>query len=150
MRTLGVVIPCYRQERFLPRTVAALDRIPAGWAADGVLVMAATGGGLITSPAPPFEPGPESGWRTLRPAESRGGAPLTPGAARMHGLAACGGDWVLFVDADVEVDAAWLARALETIDAAEREGEASRLAGLWGRIEEWFIDGIDERRGSPD
>jgi hypothetical protein len=97
-------------------------------------------------------------WRVLEPgagASAGARAPLTPGAARMAGLAACEGEWVLFVDADVEVEAAWLARALERIGSgapadalAARSGP--RLAGLWGRIEEWFIDEDGERPGSPD
>ena len=155
MRTLGIVIPCYRQERFLPRTLAALDRLPKGLRADGVLVMAAPLGesiGVIPPRPSEWDAAPAgTAWRTLRPVESRGGAPLTPGAARMAGLAACGGDWILFVDADVEVDRVWLASALETIEAAERDdADRSRLAGLWGRIEEWFVDGGGERRGSHD
>src|SRR5262249_36448857 len=39
--SLGVVIPCYRQERFLPRTVAALEQALAGRTWRGVLVLAA-------------------------------------------------------------------------------------------------------------
>ena len=62
----------------------------------------------------------------------------------MLGFAACGGDWVLFADADVEVEKGWLERAIET---AARE---PALGGLWGRIEEWFVDGAGERRGSRD
>jgi cellulose synthase/poly-beta-1,6-N-acetylglucosamine synthase-like glycosyltransferase len=129
--TLGVVIPCYRQERFVPRTVEGRS-----WR--GVLVRA----------APASEPLPALGpaWTVIAPPVSR---PLTPGAARMLGFAACGGEWVLFVDADVEVEAAWLERALAT--AAREPG----LGGLWGRIEEWFVAGRGEpaervRRGSPD
>ena len=41
--TLGVVIPCYRQERFLPRTIDALERALAGRDWRGVLVLAAPG-----------------------------------------------------------------------------------------------------------
>ena len=132
--TLGVVIPCYRQERFLPRTVAALERALAGREWRGVLVLSAPG-----PEGPPADLSPH--WRVLRPAAAR---PLTPGAARNAGLAACGGTWVLFVDADVEVDAAWIARALELADADPA------VAGAWGRLEEWFVDGAAERPGSPD
>ena len=42
--TLGVVIPCYRQERFLPRTVAALEAALADREWRGVLVLAAAEG----------------------------------------------------------------------------------------------------------
>src|SRR5262249_39210975 len=58
--------------------------------------------------------------------------------------AACGGSWVLFADADVEVERAWLERAL-AVAAGEPE-----LAGAWGRIEEWFVDGARERPGVRD
>lgn len=131
--TLGIVVPCYRQERFLPRTVAALEAALAGRDWRGALVLA----------APREEsalPALTARWQVVRPAAAR---PLTPGAARNAGFAACGGEWVLFADADVEVEAAWLARALGAT------GETG-LAGLWGRIEEWFVDGRGERPGSRD
>ena len=74
-----------------------------------------------------------------------GARPLTPGAARNLGLAACGGAWVLFVDADMEVNAAW-------VDARARRSTARtpRLAGIWGRLEEWFVDAAGERPGARD
>lgn len=138
---LGVVIPCYRQERFLARTVAALEQALAAREWRGVIVLSAPAPGR--APLPALSPR----WSVIAPPVSR---PLTPGAARMLGLAACDGDWVLFADADVEVERAWLDRALDT---AARE---PALAGLWGRIEEWFVEdeGGDApgamRRGSPD
>lgn len=131
--TLGVVIPCYRQERFLPRTVAALESALAGRDWRGVLVLAAPEGSSL--------PALSERWRVLRAANAR---PLTPGAARNAGFAACGGAWVLFVDADVEVEPAWIERALAV--AASDAG----VAGLWGRLEEWFVDGARERAGARD
>jgi len=132
--TLGVAIPCYRQERFLPRTLAALELALNGRDWRGVLVLA--------SPRDSGELPPLSAhWDVRRPAVSR---PLTPGAARNLGFESCGGDWVLFVDADVEVQPAWIRRALEVA-----AGEAPP-AGMWGRLEEWFVDGAIERPGHPD
>jgi len=139
VNTLGVVIPCYAQERFLARTLAALREPPAGWSVSGALVLAA--------PAASELPALDPSWRVIA-APANASRPLTPGAARMRGLAACAGPWVLFVDADVEVDAAWLAAALARVTRAD--AEAPRLGGLWGRIEEWFVDGARERAGSPD
>lgn len=130
--TLGVVIPCYRQERFLPRTVAALEAALAGRDWRGVIVLAAPGGDEL--------PAPGANWQVLRAAGAR---PLTPGAARNAGFAACGGAWVLFVDADVELAPDWPARAL----AATGD---ERVGGLWGRLEEWFTDAAGERPGAPD
>ncbi len=130
---IGVVIPCYRQERFLPRTVAALEEALAGRDWGGVLVRSAPD----TAPLPALSPH----WTVLAPPV---GEPLTPGAARMLGFAACTGDWVLFTDADVEVRAPWVERAL-TVAAA-----TPGLGGLWGRIEEWFVDGAGERPGMRD
>ena len=129
-----MVVPCYRQERFLPRTLAAIERALAGREWAGALVISAP-----SADAPPAMPSPQ--WTVIAPPVTR---PLTPGAARMLGFAACGGEWVLFVDADVELDAEWVARALET---AARE---PALGGLWGRLEEWFVDGDREWPGSPD
>jgi hypothetical protein len=132
---LGVVVPCYRQERFLARTVAALERALAGRTWAGVLVMAA--------PAEAGELPPLSAhWAVLRPRAAR---PLTPGAARNLGLAANDMPWVLFVDADVEVDEPWLSHALAEADRADET-----LGGMWGRLEEWFVDGAGERMANRD
>jgi hypothetical protein len=135
--TLGVVIPCYRQERFLPRTVAALEDALAGREWRGVLVLSASDGEAERPPLGPH-------WSVVRAADAPGSRPLTPGAARNAGFAASGGTWVLFVDADVEVERAWIERAF-----AEIAREPS-LAGAWGRIEEWFVDGDGERPGVQD
>lgn len=134
--TIGVVIPCYRQERWLPRTLAALERALAGRAWRGALVIAAPGGPL---------PALSERWRVIAPPTS---VPLTPGAARMLGFSACGGDWVLFVDADVAVESAWVDRALSIVESATAAREP--LAGMFGRLEEWFEDVAIERAGSPD
>lgn len=133
---LGVVIPCYRQERYLARTLAAVERALAGCDWRGALVIAAP-----ADPPPPLS----ERWSLIAPPVS---APLTPGAARMLGFSACGGDWVVFVDADVELDSDWVARAIATAEAARSSDPA--LAGLGGRLEEWFEDGSGQRRGSPD
>lgn len=131
--TIGVVVPCYRQETHLARTLAAIERALEGVEWSGALVMATPD----HAPLPPLSPR----WRVIAPPVA---SPLTPGAARMLGFAACGGDWVLFPDADVEVDAAWLAAALAL---AAREPS---LGGIGGRIEEWFTLDGREWRGSPD
>jgi len=134
---LGVVIPCYRQERFLGRTLAALERSLAGRDWLGVLVLAAADGGTTLPERSPH-------WRVLRAAAGSGTRPLTPGAARNAGFEACGGAWVLFVDADVEVEGAWIDRACR-VAATD-----VTVAGLWGRIEEWFEDGHAVRAGGRD
>lgn len=131
--TPAVVIPCHRQERYLPRTVAAVERALEGRAWHGVLVRA----GPSREPLPALS----ERWQVLSPPVAR---PLTPGAARMLGWSACVGDWVLFLDADVEVDAAWLAEAIEVA------GRSPSLGGLGGRLEEWFVTPEGERAGSRD
>jgi len=136
---LGVVVPCYRQERFLPRTVAAIERALAGVDWRGALVCAAPDGGPL--------PELSAQWRVLSPPIPH---PLTPGAARMLGFASVGGPWVLFVDADVEVDPVWTAEALAVAARAPAEGGSPTLGGLWGRLEEWFVDAAGERPGSRD
>jgi len=136
---IGVVVSCYRQERFLARTVAALEHALEGEDWQGVLECAAPS----DQPLPP-----RSGrWQVISsfdPATRRSLRPLTPGAGRMLGFAACGGDWVLFADSDMELDAAWVRAIIET--AAREPG----LAGIGGRIEEWFVDGPVERPGKHD
>jgi len=136
---VGVVVSCYRQERFLSRTVAALERALDGRDWQGILEVAVPSG----EPLPALS----DRWRVLSafdPATRRPGRPLTPGAGRMLGFAACGGDWVLFADSDVEVEAAWVR---EAIALAAREPS---LAAVFGRIDEWFVDGGRERPGQPD
>jgi len=136
---LGVVVSCYRQERFLATTVAGIERALEGRDWQGVLEFAAPS----DQPPPPLS----ARWRVLASYDPATGRPrrlLTPGAGRMLGFEACGGDWVLFVDSDVELDAEWVSAAIET---ASREPE---LAGIGGRVEEWFVDGGGERPGKPD
>ena len=131
--TIGAVVPCFRQERHLPRTLAAIERALEGHAWRGALVLA----------APDHAPLPalSSRWQTIAPPVSR---PLTPGAARNLGLAALSEDWLLFVDADLEVDPVWVDEALRV---AAREPQ---IGGLWGRVEEWFADDRGERPGARD
>ncbi len=134
-----MVVSCYRQERFLARTVAALERALEGRDWQGVLEFA----------LPPGEALPPRGgrWRVLVSHDAAAGRttrPLTPGGGRMAGFRACGGEWVLFVDSDMELDRAWVDAAVAT---AERE---PGLGGLGGRIEEWFVDGSGERPGKRD
>jgi hypothetical protein len=134
---VGVVVPCHRQEAHLPRTLAALERSLAGRDWSGVLSESAT---------PAATPALSDHWRAVGPAVGAEG-PCTPGAGRMRGLAAVVGDWVLFVDADVEVAPDWVATALAVAAASGPDG---RLAGIGGRLEEWFRDARGERPGSPD
>ncbi len=134
--TVGVVIPCFRQERWLPRTLTALERSLAAHDWRGILVVSGPGGSL---------PALSGSWRVIAPPSA---VPLTPGAARMLGFSACGGEWVLFVDADVAVEPAWVERALAEVQRAAAGGE--RLAGVFGRLEEWFEDHGVERPGSRD
>jgi GT2 family glycosyltransferase len=62
----------------------------------------------------------------------------------MLGCAAVEGEWVLFVDADTEVDAGWVARAL-----AGAPGEPT-VVGYGGRIEERVTDGVRDWAGASD
>jgi|SRR5262245_32041566 len=137
--TVGVVVSCYRQERFLPRTVAALEVALAQEDWHGVLELA------VHSDEP--LPGLSPHWEVVSafdPVTGRPGRLLTPGAGRMLGFAHAGGDWVLFADSDIEVQAEWVRAALAL--AAREPG----LAAVFGRIEEWFVDGAIERPGQPD
>ncbi|MFI5370537.1 MAG: glycosyltransferase family 2 protein [Candidatus Eisenbacteria bacterium] len=133
--TLGVVVPCHRQEERLPRTLAAVELALTGHAWRGAVVL----GGRADPRAPlPVTTMP---WQVLAPPRGLAG---TPGAARMLGFAAVPGEWVLFVDADTEVDVDWVKRAL----AATETGE--RVAGYGGRIEERVTDGARDWAGDPD
>ena len=126
---IGVVVSCYRQERFLARTVAAIEQALEGEDWHGVLEFATPS----EAPLPPRS----DRWQVISSFDARTGQtrrPLTPGAGRMVGFAACGGDWVLFVDSDVEVDRSWMRAAIATAT------RAADLAGIGGRIEEWFVD----------
>jgi glycosyltransferase involved in cell wall biosynthesis len=132
--TIGVVVPCYRQDLHLPRTIAALERALAGTPWRGVLVLTGPGDAaprLLSAP-----------WTALAPPA---GSVTTPGASRMLGFAAVPGDWVLFVDADTELDAGWAARALAAAAAAEPS-----VAGFGGRLEEWNDVRSGPRPGDPD
>ena len=137
--TIGVVVSCYRQERFLARTVTAIEAALAGEAWQGVLELAVRSGDPL--------PALSDRWRVVSafdPVAQRPGRPLTPGAGRMLGFAACGGEWVLFADSDIELEPAWMRAAIATA------GREPGLAAVFGRIEEWFVDGAGARRGQPD
>jgi len=139
MNGLGVVISCYRQERYLSRTVQALERALEGRDWHGVLEIAAPS----SAPLPALT----AHWTVIASTDPSTGTlrrALTPGAGRMTGFRACGGEWVLFLDSDMELDRAWVDAAL---DRAAREPS---LAGIGGRIEEWFTDGAAERPGKHD
>ena len=134
---IGVVVSCYRQERFLPRTIAAIERALEGRDWQGVLELA----------VPSAQPLPalSARWRVVCAFDAstgRPGRPLTPGGGRMLGFAESGGEWVLFADSDLEIDAGWMRAAIET---AERE---PALAAIFGRLEEWFLEGDAERPGN--
>ena len=137
---IGVVVSCYRQERFLARTVAAIETAFAGEDWQGVLEMAVLSG----EPLPPLS----ERWRVVSafdPATRRSGRPLTPGGGgRMLGFASCGGEWVLFADSDVEMETAWVRAAIALA------GREPAVAAVFGRLEEWFVDGGRERPGNPD
>ena len=137
--TFGVVVSCYRQERFLSGTVRALEAAFAGEEWHGVLEFAAPS----DVPLPPLG----ERWSVLHSYDPATGAPrrpLTPGAGRMMGFDACGGEWVLFVDSDVEIDADWVRAAIAT---AQRE---PGVGGIGGRLEEWFVAGERTWRNHPD
>ena len=133
--TLGVVVPCHRQEEHLPRTVTALERALAGHAWRGVIVLG--GRDDDRAPRPVFGPS----WQVLAPPAGVAG---TPGAARMLGFAAVEGAWTLFVDADTEVNADWVGHALAATAADPR------VAGYGGRIEERVFAGALDWAGDPD
>ncbi|MGH7741839.1 MAG: glycosyltransferase family 2 protein, partial [Candidatus Eiseniibacteriota bacterium] len=139
MSALGVVISCYRQERYLERTIRALEPALEGRDWHGVLE--------IASPSDAPLPALSARWTVISstdPVTHQVRRALTPGAGRMTAFRACGGDWVLFLDSDMQLDRAWVDAALDT---AARE---PLLAGLGGRIEEWFEDGSTERPGKHD
>jgi hypothetical protein len=138
--TVAVVVPCWRQERLLARTVAALESALAG---------AGEWRGVIVRAAPDAAPLPAlpARWQVLSPPVAR---PLTPGAARMLGFGATDAPWTLFVDADVELQPEWTAALLARIASAP-----ASAGGFGGRIEEWFVapgdDGaVHARMGSSD
>jgi hypothetical protein len=137
--TLGVVVSCYRQERWLAGTIAALEAALGGHDWQGVLEFAAP------SDAP--LPALDRRWRLLRSYDAATGAPrrrLTPGAGRMAGFRACAGEWVLFLDSDVALEPAWLEAAL-ALGRAE-----ARIGGVGGRLEEWFREGEQTRLNAAD
>ena len=131
--TIGVVIPCFHQESWLEPTLAALERALAGRGWAGALVLSDSTHGAL--------PALGERWRVIGMASPRG---TTPGASRMIGFEAVGGDWVLFVDADVEVERDWLDRAVEVA------GRDESLVGIGGRLEEWMSDGRRRWLGSTD
>lgn len=128
--SVGVVVSCYRQDRWIGRTAASIECALEGEDWRGVLEFVAP------SDDPPLALSPR--WQVLRSWDPATGAPrraLTPGAGRMAGLAACPGDLVLFSDSDMELDREWTTAALECV---RRE---RGVAGVGGRLEEWFEQG---------
>jgi hypothetical protein len=127
---IGVVVSCYRQERFLARTLSAVERALEGEDWQGVLELA----------VPSDEPlhaltAHGQAISAFDPTTRKPGRPLTPGAGRMLGFAACGGDWVLFMDSDVELDSRWMRAAIAAGPLSPTLQEsARRLDALIARL----------------
>ncbi|MFD2645078.1 glycosyltransferase family 2 protein [Pseudomonas japonica] len=102
MTRVGIVIPMFNESRHIGRTLTALRRastdagvecqvivVDNGSSDDGPRIARALGAEVLCLPG------------------------LSIGALRNRGAAACDGDWLAFVDADIEVPESWLSRLFE-------------------------------------
>ena len=102
MNRLGIVIPMFNEARHIGRTLTAARRaadeaglecelivVDNGSSDDGPRIARALGARVLNVPG------------------------LSIGALRNRGAAACDGDWLAFLDADIEVPEHWLSRLLD-------------------------------------
>jgi hypothetical protein len=120
---LGVGVAAFGHDASLGRTLTGIDAAlaEAGIVPVARVVSSADGSGQAEPIAT------EHGWSFRR---SSAGAPRGLAAAREAARRACGGDAQLLVDGDVELQAGWIAAAVEQLRAAES------LAGVGGAVDE--------------
>jgi GT2 family glycosyltransferase len=80
----------------------------------------------------------------IRLVELRLDAPLSPALGRLVGQQVTRSRYILFVDGDTEISAAWVREALAYLDAHPR------VAGVDGKLPETYYEGTQVVGGSPD
>jgi GT2 family glycosyltransferase len=80
----------------------------------------------------------------IRLVELRPDAPLSPALGRLVGQQVTRSRYILFVDGDTEISAAWVREALAYLDAHPR------VAAVDGKLPEIYYEGTEVVGGSPD
>jgi len=80
----------------------------------------------------------------IRLVELRPDAPLSPALGRLIGQHLTSSRYILFVDGDTEIDAAWVATAIEYLD------EYPHVAAVDGKLPELYYEGGHVVGSSPD
>jgi len=123
---LAAVVICRNEERFiaacLRSVVAALAPVHG---AEVVLVDSCSGDRTVEH-ARSFP---------IRVVELRPDAPLSPALGRLVGQSLTRSRYILFVDGDTEIEAAWVQASLDYLDAHPR------VAGVGGKLPEVYYDG---------
>ncbi len=132
---LAAVIICRNEEQWIDSTLravlTAIEPFPGG---EAVLVDSCSSDGTRER-ASAFP---------IRLVELRPDAPLSPALGRLVGQEITHGRYILFVDGDTEISAAWVREALQYLDTHPR------VAGVDGKLPEIYYEGAQVVGGSPD
>lgn len=113
MNLVSIVIPMFNEAQHIGRTLDAARRA-AGFAGVGCELVVVDNGSRDNGPQIALEHG-----ATLLSLPG-----VSIGALRNHGAQACSGDWLAFLDADIEVPGNWLSLLLDL----QRRGEGDVFA----------------------
>ena len=132
---LTAVVICRNEERWIETTVRSVLAALGPFAGAEVVLVDSCSTDATRERAAAFP---------IRLIELRPEAPLSPALGRLVGQQLTRSRYILFVDGDTEIAAAWVREALRYLDAHPR------VAGVDGKLPEIYYDDGQVVGGSPD